>query len=119
MMKQHRVHRKSTAISPSADAIDFLAATKAASTMQLSKVRVFYINDRTLLIEQHQFLRNPPRTNELIQLVLFAQLSAYRMHKKMNQSTVLDLIHTVSTHDFLFVAFNIWFRSNTWRDMII
>ena len=69
----------------SADAIDFLAATETASAMQLSEVRPFGRENGILLIVQHQFLRNPPQTNELIQLVLFAQLSAYRIYKKINQ----------------------------------
>ena len=69
----------------SADAIDFLAATETASAMQLSEVRPYGSDDGLLLIVQHLFLRNLPQTNELIQLVLFAQLSTYRIHKKINQ----------------------------------
>jgi hypothetical protein len=67
------------------EAVDFLTATETASALQLSEVSASNRDDGLLLIVQHPFLRNPPQTNELIQLVLFAQLSAYRIHKKINQ----------------------------------
>ena len=69
----------------SREAVNFLTATETASAMQYSEVSASSRDDGFLLIVQHPFLRSPPQINELIQLVLFAQLSAYRIHKKINQ----------------------------------